>query len=141
MSKQHHKPCKECPFRRGCLPGYLGGSAPEVFVGQAHGNFWLPCHLHSNYEDPDWASDTSKPQCAGAAIYRANTSKRTPPQLLTLPKDNDAVFSSPVEFLAHHKGIDEEQVIAELAKKDVMQHMIEEYNKVFDEGKGWVGIT
>lgn len=140
MSKQHTTPCRECPFRRGGLPGWLGGSSAETFIGQAHGNFWLPCHLHSKYDDPNWKNDTTKPQCAGAAIYRANVFKSVPPSLLTLPKNGEIVFATPAEFLAFHKRITVEAAAAELRKKNVTQHMIEEYNRIAD-GEGFVQVT
>ena len=100
-------PCSSCPFRKDSTPGHLGGSAPEVFVGQAFGPFVLPCHKACDFDDPLWrekALDT--PQCAGAAIFRANTEQadRMPPAIHRLPKSK-AVFDSPSEFLMHHHRI------------------------------------
>ncbi len=111
--KQHETPCAACPFRRTTAPGCqtqgvsLGGSPSFTYIGQAHGPFWLPCHSTHNYKDPVARRDPSNLQCAGAAIYRANTErdKQLPPSLLHLPKDVNAVFASPVEFLAHHEDI------------------------------------
>jgi len=109
--KQHTKPCNECPFRRGIKPDCddsrsLGGSSPETYIGQASGPFYLPCHKHTNYSDPNWKQDLSKPHCAGAAIFRANigVSEYLPEPLLKLPEDDETVFGSNAEFLAHHTG-------------------------------------
>lgn len=98
------KPCDACPFSRNVTPGELGGSPPETFLGQARGPFWLPCHKHSEYDNPNWKTDTSKPQCAGAAVFRANCGwdKQMPPSIHHLPRDTATVFASPAEFLSHH---------------------------------------
>lgn len=101
-------PCKECAFRRDSEPGFLGGSPAETFVGQVFGPFMIPCHCACDFDDPNWKDkvfETS--QCAGTAIFRANLGlERTlPPQLHQLPANHDLVFSSPAEFMAHHKGI------------------------------------
>lgn len=138
--KQHSIPCKECPFRRDGPAGLLGGSPAETFIGQAHGEFWLPCHLHSEYEDPNWKSDTSKPQCAGAATYRANVAKRSRGGLLELPANRDVVFASPAEFLAHHKGITLAQATSELTAKPACLHTMEEYAKIAG-GVGFIQLV
>lgn len=70
----------------------------------------LPCHLHCDFKDPNWKSkDTlvETPQCAGAAIFRANMglSSAMPKSLHKMPADTSKVFSNPQEFYAHHKGI------------------------------------
>lgn len=100
--------CKQCPWSRTVEPGALGGSPPETYLGQAAGPFILPCHLHCDFDDPDWKAKTvDTPQCAGAAIYRANVgmAQYLPPQVHRLNPDVDTVFATSVEFLAHHKGI------------------------------------
>jgi hypothetical protein len=124
------KPCRECPFRRDSAPGRLGGSPAEVFIGQAHGEFWLPCHLHSAFDDPNWKNDLSKQQCVGAATYRANMCKvPRGKHLLTAAPDRKEVFALPAEFLAHHKRISLEQAGDELAIITPVDHMISELKK------------
>jgi hypothetical protein len=103
--KQRDTPCKECPFRRDIAPGTLGGSPATTYIGQVNGQFWLPCHCSTNYSDPNWKTDLSKPQCAGAAIFRANVGVRVAPSLLVLPQNNRTVFNSFEGFLAHHEDI------------------------------------
>jgi len=105
--KKIKKPCVSCPFRRDNDLGTdkPGGSEPEVYLGQARGPFWLPCHKDSNYADKN--SDPAKvQQCAGAAIFRANCKGpyRLPDQLLKLEEDHENVFSSEAEFYAHYSG-------------------------------------
>ncbi len=124
---QHHTPCKQCPFRRVGLPGYLGGSTPETFMGQAHGEFYLPCHMtYINGNPREFAS----PQCAGAAIYRANVCKAPRSAFtLQLPADKDKVFAAPAEFIAFHKRITVAEAEQQLLKKSVAQHLIDELSK------------
>lgn len=100
-------PCAACPFSKAVKPGALGGSEPETYIGQAHGPFLLPCHKACDFDDPDWKVKTiDTPQCAGAAIFRANigVADKMPPAIHALPP-SDAVFTSEAAFLAHHKGI------------------------------------
>lgn len=99
-------PCKECPWSRTTEPGHLGGSSPQTFIGQVWGPFWLPCHSHTDYSDPGWKTDTSKPQCAGAAMMRDVTGRAPllPPAIHRLRADLSKVFGSLAEFLAHHTG-------------------------------------
>lgn len=108
--KNPTKACKQCPFSRQVEPGALGGSPPETYVGQIIGNFWLPCHLHSDFSDPRWGQDISKAQCAGAAVMRANLGidGRMPAELHKLPAGSDEnVFTALWEFIAHHTGLSE----------------------------------
>lgn len=125
MSKQcqHTKPCKGCPFSRNTEPGSLGGSAPEVYIGQSEGPFWLPCHNSKGYRgnSTNYGEVT---QCAGAAIYRSKigVADKMPAALLTLDADNDEVFNSHAEFLAHHSGLTLEEA-EELTTPDVVQEL------------------
>lgn len=107
--RQHERPCRSCAFRVVCetTPDALGGSNWQTYVGQLQAGFYLPCHETYNrartFKDqrPDEA-----PQCAGAAIFRANLglttcTGRAP---LALPADHDNVFSTFPEFVAHYTG-------------------------------------
>ena len=102
---QHEEPCGGCPFARTTAPGALGGNIPVTYVEQAALSFWLPCHKHVEFDDPGWKQDKSKPQCAGAAIYRANRAKRMPRTILSLPPNKEKVFATPKEFICHHMKI------------------------------------
>jgi hypothetical protein len=102
MTKHCTKPCPDCPFSRKVAPGALGGSPVEVYVGQAHGPFVLACHDAKGYDPATVTPDS--PQCAGAAIFRANigVDRRMPSGIHRLPADHEAVFADEAEFIAHH---------------------------------------
>jgi hypothetical protein len=89
--RQHKTPCGDCPFHREAIPGWLGGSTPETYVAIAHSDAEITCHTKIG------------PQCAGAAIYRNNVLKEIRYGNLDLPADKEIVFSTPMEFLEHHK--------------------------------------
>ena len=111
--------CPDCPFSRSVTPGALGGSHPFVYLGQAAGPFVLPCHKHCDFADPDWkAKAINTPQCAGAAIFRANigVADLLPEQIHKMSPNHETVFSSPEEFLMHHAGVSRE------AASRIMRH-------------------
>jgi hypothetical protein len=86
------KPCSDCPWSRDALNGWLGGNTIEEWIGMAHGEAYIECHVHPNV------------QCAGAGIYRGNVAKRPLNRhLLVLPANRAIVFSSPKEFREHHE--------------------------------------
>lgn len=101
------KPCKQCPFRRAAVPGYLGSySGPEEFL-RLHYQCEMPnpCHMTVDYEDPDWKSQADQaPRCTGQAILFVNTAKM--PRMWGIPegtkRDTEEVFEWPAEFIAHH---------------------------------------
>jgi hypothetical protein len=106
-SKTLKKQCKDCPYSKTVVPGGLGGAKPEVYIGQGHGPFYLPCHKTCDFNDPNWKDNVTNPkQCAGAAIYRANIERADimPKSLLKLPKNN-SVFESPEELYSHHAKV------------------------------------
>lgn len=89
---QHTKPCADCPWARGAVKGWLGSSTPEQWLQAAHGESLIDCHTVIPW------------QCAGSAIYRANVGKvPRDASLLRLPPDKKCVFSTPMEFIEHHK--------------------------------------
>lgn len=118
--KKLKRPCAECPFRRDVKPKVTTEVQPLRLIGQAAGPFWLPCHMDKGYDGPGSCKGAGEvQQCAGAAIFRANTEiseydERTtreklaslmPPTLHALPADHTAVFSSPIELLAAFRRI------------------------------------
>lgn len=90
--KQHTEPCKECPWVRTSVPGWLGPGTADEWLATAHSDEIVECHM------------TAPLQCAGAAIYRRNVAK-SPRDVncLRLPADRAKVFSNPMEFKAHHE--------------------------------------
>jgi len=94
-SVQHEKPCSDCPWSRSSLAGWLGGPSPEEWIQEAHGDGVIECHTLRG------------PQCAGAAIYRANVCKMPRDRrVIRLPADKDAVFSNAREFIEHHERLE-----------------------------------
>lgn len=89
-TKQHTKPCADCPWARTALRGWIGGYPVAYWLAAVHGEAEVNCH-------------TRTAQCAGAAIYRANVLKcPRDGKLLQLPPDRETVFATPAEFTQHH---------------------------------------
>lgn len=89
---QHTQACSDCPWARTAIPGWLGSNTAEEWLKQAHGEAQIDCHVLIGA------------QCAGAAIYRANTAKICrSANILRLPRDREKVFANPMEFMQHHK--------------------------------------
>jgi hypothetical protein len=130
-TKKLQKPCNECPFSKTIKPGFLGGSDATVYVGQGYGPFWLPCHKNCDFSNSDWKKDVTAQQCAGAAIYRANTGRDHlfPSFMHRLPKDA-CVFESPEQLLAHHKNISLEEAAEFLRKHSPAYWYARELEKV-----------
>lgn len=126
---QRTSPCHACPFARHCKPGALGGSHPDVYVGQAPLPFWLPCHQSDNYRHKE--SDVNEvEQCAGAAIFRSNigVADRMPSSLLSLPRDTARVFATLADFYAHHTGRSRIELAKMLTPEYVAAMMDKEWN-------------
>ena len=88
---QPTKPCHDCPFARTSIRGWLGGNTKEEWSEMVRGEVAIPCHALKG------------PQCAGAAIMRANMCKRPRDRsLLALPSDRLRVFANTREFEEHH---------------------------------------
>lgn len=105
MSKQHTKPCGECPFRRNTAAGYLGADSPVHFIATTLADTRMPCHMKVDYEAPDWELQALKaPVCAGAGIFFANKCKMSrDPNRPRFKADHKLVFSNEREFLEHHQ--------------------------------------
>ena len=121
------KACLGCPFKRintNEKPN-PGGSHPFVYIGQAMGPFWLPCHQDKKYTGK--GSDIGEvSQCRGAAIFRANcnTGIQRPPELLVLPEDKENVFANEKEFVQHYLDLndsDAERVTHPTMLKQMME--------------------
>jgi len=133
--KDLQKPCSDCAFRRCSEPGRLGGSTAEVYIGQTYGPFLIPCHLtYPEMEEGERLHDKMHcmGQCAGSAIFRANCGMNDfmPSGMPKLEPDHEAVFSSPAEFLAHHKGISHFEAINQLMEQGPMELMQIELEKM-----------
>jgi hypothetical protein len=88
---QHTSPCADCPWSRKSLNGWLGSMTADEWIQAAHGESMIECHTKLGA------------QCAGSAIYRRNLAKLCrSAEILRLAADREKVFSSPMEFKAHH---------------------------------------
>jgi hypothetical protein len=88
---QPTKPCHDCPFARDAINGWLGTMSIDEWIAAVRGESRIDCHALEG------------PQCAGAAIYRANICKRPRDRsLLALAADRTRVFANAVEFREHH---------------------------------------
>lgn len=128
-------PCKECPFSRSVTPGTLGGSTVDVYIGQAIGPFHLACHMAKGYTQENGGS-LETPQCAGAAIYRANVgvAASLPGSLLKLPPGDEA-FRTPEEFIVHHLGCSKEDAQIALEFKTPEHCLEQELEKLKTAGR------
>jgi len=102
------KPCKECPWRRESVPGWLGPHPAKDWVALAHSDAQIACHLTIPEDTPEDGSDLDQmTTCSGAAIFRANVCKA--PRTLRglddyrLEADREAVFGWNDQFLEHHE--------------------------------------
>lgn len=148
--KHPTKPCSGCPFARHCEPGATGGAPATVYVGQAHAPMFLPCHMTPGYAED--RNNSANPQCAGAAIYRANTrALETVPEnwkrsLHVLPADPEGAtgaFRTPEELLAHHWPAVRGN--PELARAFLREYPPEvlaamELDKVLNRGQGFLRV-
>ncbi len=90
-TRQHTKPCSDCPWARTALNGWLGGYTVEDWLAAARSDMMIDCHT------------VSTAQCAGAAIFRGNIGKLPRDRrVFRLPANRVLVFSSPAEFTEHH---------------------------------------
>lgn len=101
-----NKPCRECPWRKNSIPGWLGASTPLEFLDLSESEARMPCHLTVDYERDDWEEQIkTAPQCAGRAIYFANRCKVPKNrELIVLEADRENVFTDPEAFYRHHGG-------------------------------------
>lgn len=95
------KPCKECPFKKSSIPGYLGplSHRPEEYL-QMMEQVMVVCHLVTKPQQP----------CIGALSHCANSMKIPRgardggrySKLIDKAKKNKDVFQWPHEFIKHH---------------------------------------
>lgn len=131
-------PCACCPFTTNCSPEYMKSknSTPEQFIGQAYGPFLLPCHMPPSFDKGEFQEG---PQCAGAAIFRANVGvdRLLPEEVGRLPP-SDKAFPTAVAFLAYQKEITLEEAhrqlpakrIGELVRKELSNQSVRFYPKI-----------
>lgn len=121
--KRLAQPCKECPFKKTSVAGYLGASQPEDFIRATEVGVAMPCHMTVDYTDPNWKDTVHEaPLCEGAQSFLKNSHTlpyvpgeavtsvrpdlgRDIPRVLAAlehAKQNEDVFRSRGEFILHH---------------------------------------
>ncbi|MBS4016807.1 MAG: hypothetical protein KGZ68_01100 [Dechloromonas sp.] len=100
------EPCKECPFRRNSMPGWLGPWEPTDLLA-AIKVAPFPCHrtikADISFDDPR----TAKMElCAGAALFLNNKMEKSRcPETAAYQRGlatDDTVFATDAELLEHH---------------------------------------
>lgn len=106
------KMCRECPFSRNSVPGYLGEAShdPEGFIGSHwFGDIHLPCHMAVDWnKKEDNRNYDNAPTCHGFATLCKNSAKlplnRQDAEIVkSVEADRINVFSNIYEFIKHHK--------------------------------------
>lgn len=109
MQDPPKKPCKECPFRRKSMRGYLGEHTVEEFLQRWQFDQPMECHMTVDYNhrtkshiDQIVEGETVS-YCAGALIMNANSFKLSrDPDRPRMEKDYEEVFSNSREFREYH---------------------------------------
>lgn len=101
------KPCKECPFRKASVPGWLGPWEPDELMSNIP-YVEFPCHKTIKPSDKGVAPHHQV--CAGAAMFLNNKVQRSRAPIMDAHQsylrdqavDHSGVFSNAQEFMAHH---------------------------------------
>lgn len=106
------KPCKECPFKRDSIPGWLGESSgdPEDFLEQLEHPTPIPCHLSVDWDLKGVELECEirlAPACCGALQFMNNSCKLSKFKRIQDLQDevgkNKNVFMWSKEFIEHHQ--------------------------------------
>ncbi len=97
----HTSPCRECPFRRSCAPGWLGGGrVADWHADLTMGDTAFLCHMAVKKKKHHF--------CAGSMIHYRNSLKmpRDPEFSAAVAKydKSDKVFTWAHEFKQHHEA-------------------------------------
>lgn len=99
------EPCKECPFRKRCAPGYLGGHQLEPYRQPPSAGMPTSCHCTDKGAD-----SAATGFCAGSLAVICND-----PNIEPLPEyaaaagsvgKRDDCFATIADFAEHHKDAD-----------------------------------
>lgn len=103
MQNKLTEPCKQCPWRRKAMPGWLAQFQPGWFVWHAT-HEGVACHMTVKHD-----GDPNASYCVGALIACRNAhivpkDGKAVDAVLTVQKDTVNVFATMEEFTAHHEG-------------------------------------
>lgn len=102
------KPCKQCPFRKDSLAGWLADYTPQDLHNIVMNELEFPCHMtHETDISFEEAASNKYPLCAGALGYmRKNAKKPRKPELAELVSRIDKEILDDIlsvsEFFDHH---------------------------------------
>lgn len=110
------KACRECPFSRTSVAGYLGSATnPEDFIGPHwHADLRLPCHMKIDWDKGDAQEQTKTVGlCHGFLVMSKNSCKsHLNPEVREAQRgveaDRDNFFSMIHEFKEHHGGAEDD---------------------------------
>lgn len=106
-------PCKNCPYRKDSLPGWLGSAeTPAEFLKQLELPYPHPCHPKVDWEktkQEDLPEFGLTHPCIGELVFMRNTCKSPrDPDFRELvneyPPDREQVFANKQEFINHHSN-------------------------------------
>ena len=113
-------PCKECPFLRTSIPGWLGPDTAEEVMQKVHGEGGYVCHTSIDGKPnlDDGTVDVAKygHQCIGAVISASLSCKSyRDPNLNNLQKEckgmeNTYPILGRMEFMTHHANLTRETI-------------------------------
>lgn len=105
-------PCRECPFLKKSLRGWLGPDTPEKVWAKVHsdGPYGYPCHMDTEQaiaDGSDLMDPNSVEQCVGAILHAKKTGKRYSDKFKEAAREalsailgTDGVLG--IEFIKHH---------------------------------------
>lgn len=108
------KPCRNCPFRRDCLEGWLGEERAAEIADSLERDRSFPCHETTKFDDDgDHVPTDSEQHCAGAMLILEKL--KQPNQMMRISErlgfydhtkldqeGYDLVFDDFGEFIDHH---------------------------------------
>lgn len=71
-------PCRECPFRKTSIPGWLGPDSPAEVIAQVHSEGGYGCHmlLEGRGDEDGVVPREEAEHCAGAMLHANLTHKQ-----------------------------------------------------------------
>lgn len=119
-----NKVCRECPFSRSALSGWLGDYESAEHFARVHidADEVNPCHMTVDYEDPEWKAGVESGEMGHACVgqqkfYRNNCKSPWRPGIEPSDSYDPAVFNWRHELVAHHDGESSVGVVHPRAKE------------------------
>lgn len=82
------KPCKECAYIKGSLPGWFGDNDPMLYADALHQDTVVPCHMKSKFDANGDVTDVV--MCTGHLFAQKKACKRSlHPQVIKVWQDQE----------------------------------------------------